>query len=153
MMNVPLVLKMSPGGSFQKNLRWLLFKQIQIITESVKTEQSRVSWKMFQMEFKFSKLSLIRSKALCLEISELTKRQLRVQRRLCVTDNVNRHRSKKIKKTICVKQICKILEICGLTFLPTNDFSLLESCQLKIIANYKASNCFKTEAVIQRCAG
>ena len=33
--------------------------------------------------------------------------------------------------------------------LPTNDFSLLESCQLSIIANYKSRNCCKTEAVIQ----
>ena len=32
------------------------FKQIQIITGSVKTKKSCVSWKMFKMEFKFSKL-------------------------------------------------------------------------------------------------
>ena len=31
-------------------------------------------------------------------------------------------------------------------------FSLLESCQLYIIAKYEASNCCKTEAVIQRCS-
>ena len=35
-------------------------------------------------------------------------------------------------------------------FFPTNDFSLLESCQLCIIAKYKASNCCKIEAVIIR---
>ena len=35
-------------------------------------------------------------------------------------------------------------------FYPTNDFSLLESCQLYVIANYKVSNCCKIEAVIQR---
>ena len=35
-------------------------------------------------------------------------------------------------------------------FFPTKDFSLLESCQLHIIAKYKASNCCKMEAVIQR---
>ena len=32
------------------------------------------------------------------------------------------------------------------------DFSLLESCQLYIIAKYRASNCCKIEAVIQRCS-
>ena len=37
-------------------------------------------------------------------------------------------------------------------FFPTNDFSLLESCQLYIIAKYKTSNCCKTEAFIQRCS-
>ena len=31
-------------------------------------------------------------------------------------------------------------------------FSLLESCQLYIIAKYKASNCCKIEEVIQRCS-
>ena len=36
--------------------------------------------------------------------------------------------------------------------LPTNDFSLLESCQLYIIAKYKASNCCKIEAAIRRCS-
>ena len=37
-------------------------------------------------------------------------------------------------------------------FFPTNDFCLLESCQLYIIAKYKASNCCKIEEVIQRCS-
>ena len=37
-------------------------------------------------------------------------------------------------------------------FFPTNDFSLLESCQLYITAKYKASNCCKIGAVIQRCS-
>ena len=37
-------------------------------------------------------------------------------------------------------------------FFPTNDFSLLESCQLYIIAKYKTSNCCKIEAFIQRCS-
>ena len=35
-------------------------------------------------------------------------------------------------------------------FFPTNDSSLLESCQLYIIARYKASNCCKIEAAIHR---
>ena len=37
-----------------------------------------------------------------------------------------------------------------MNFFPTNDFLLLESCQLYASAKYKASNCCKTEAVIQR---
>ena len=37
-----------------------------------------------------------------------------------------------------------------MNFFPTNDFSLLESCQLNIIAKYKTSNCCKIEAVIQK---
>ena len=59
------------------------------------------------------------------------------QHTLCVTDNVNRHLLKRMKKNIC----------------KTNDFSLLDSCQPYIIEKYKDSNCFKTEAVIQRCCG
>ena len=39
-----------------------------------------------------------------------------------------------------------------MNFFPTNDFSLLESCQLYIIAKYKASSCCKIEAFIQRCS-
>ena len=35
-------------------------------------------------------------------------------------------------------------------FFPSIDFLLLGSCQLYIIAKYKASNCCKTEAVIHR---
>ena len=43
------------------------------MTESIKTKKSCVSWKMFEMEFKFLKFSSIRSKALCLGISKATK--------------------------------------------------------------------------------
>ena len=81
-----------------------------------------------------------------LKFSELVKSQqnvclLRVQYTLCVTDKIKTHLSKKLKtKKICVKEF----------FFPTNDFSLLENCQLYIIANYKPSNCCKIEAVIQR---
>ena len=35
--------------------------------------------------------------------------------------------------------------------ISTNDFSLLESCQLYIIAKCKASNCCKIETIILRC--
>ena len=37
-------------------------------------------------------------------------------------------------------------------FFSTNDFSLPESCQPYIVAKYKASNCCKIEAVIQKCS-
>ena len=60
---------------------------------------------------------------------------------------------KENEKNICIKEICKIFKIYGWTFFPANVFSLLGRCQLYIIAKYKASNCFKTEAVIQRCSG
>ena len=36
-----------------------------------------------------------------------------------------------------------------MNFFPTNAFSLLESCQLYVIAKYKASSCCKIEAVIR----
>ena len=39
-----------------------------------------------------------------------------------------------------------------MNFFPTNDFSLLKSCQLYIIAKYKASSWCDVEAVIQRCS-
>ena len=39
-----------------------------------------------------------------------------------------------------------------MNLVPTNDFSLLQSCRLYIIAKYKASNCCKTEAFIKSCS-
>ena len=46
---------------------------MKIITESVKTKKLCVSDKIFEMEFKFLKFSLIRSKALSVGISKQTK--------------------------------------------------------------------------------
>ena len=43
-----------------------------MITGSVKTKKWCVSWKMFEMEFKFSKL--VKTKALCLGVSEPVRR-------------------------------------------------------------------------------
>ena len=40
----------------------------------------------------------------------------------------------------------------GEFFSWTNDFLLLESCQLYIIAKFKTSNCCKIKADIQRCS-
>ena len=67
---------------------------------------------------------------------------------------VNQAFVKENENNICVKEIwiCKTLEINGWIFFPSNVFSLLESCQLYIIEKYKASNCCRTEAVIQRCS-
>ena len=58
----------SPGD---KNVCRLFFSKelklaLQIITESVKTKKSCVSWKIFETEFKFLTFSSISSKALCL---------------------------------------------------------------------------------------
>ena len=39
-----------------------------------------------------------------------------------------------------------------MNFFPTNDFSLLESCELYIIAKYKVSSYCKIEAFIHRCS-
>ena len=39
-----------------------------------------------------------------------------------------------------------------MNFFPTNDFSLIEGCQLYIIAHHKTSNCCKIEAAIRRCS-
>ena len=47
---------------------------MQIMTESVKTKKSCVSWKIFEMEFKFPKFSSIRWKALCLGVYKPIKR-------------------------------------------------------------------------------
>ena len=109
---------------------------MQIITESVKTKKSWVSWKMFEMEFKVSKFSSMKSKALCLEISETTKR-LAVQSTAYTLLNLQCKQAfvKENEKNIFVKEICKFLEIYGWR----NDFLLLQSCQLYLIANYKAS--------------
>ena len=105
------------------------------------------------MEFKFSKFSSIRSKALCLSISKPTKR-LAAQSTARALRNRQRKQAsvKENEKNIYVKEICKFLDIYGWTIFPTNDFLLLENCRLYIIAKYKARNCSETEAVIQRCS-
>ena len=56
MKDVPLLTKKSVGD----------FKQIQIITGSVEIEKMCVSWEMFKMAFKFSKLA----KSLGLSVSK-----------------------------------------------------------------------------------
>ena len=47
-----------------------LLKEIQTVTEPVKIKKSYGSWKMFDMEFKFSKMLSMKSNALCLGLSE-----------------------------------------------------------------------------------
>ena len=96
----------------------------------------------------------IRSKTLCLGVPETTK-QLADQNTAYALRNRQGNQAfakENEKKNICIKEICKIVEIHGWIFFPTNDFSLLESCQLYIIAKYKTSNCCKIEATIQRCS-
>ena len=89
---------------------------------------------------------------------------LGVQHTLCLTDKPTRKtgfcqrkwkkKLPKNKQTNYVQEIeiSKILEIYGWIFFPANNYSLLESCQLYVIAKYKASSCCKIEAVIQRCS-
>ena len=45
-----------------------------------------------------------------------------------------------------------MLEIYGRFFFPNDDFSLLESCQLYLLAKYKPIYSCKIQAVIQRCS-
>ena len=61
------------------------YSYIQIITGSFNTKKSCVSWKMFETEFKFSKLVKI-----------IVFRGLRVNQTLCVADKVIRHLAKKM---------------------------------------------------------
>ena len=78
--NAPLVTKMSVGVFFQRNLRWLLLKLMQIIIEFVKTKKLSVSWKMFNIEFKLSKFLSTRSKAFgCGEMIKLMLRAIRYE--------------------------------------------------------------------------
>ena len=74
------------------------------MTESVKTKKSFVSWKIFEMEFKFSRFSLITSKALCLGVSEPTK-QLAAQRTAYVL--CNRQGKQALLKENEKKYLCK----------------------------------------------
>ena len=84
-------------------------------------------------------------KALCLGVSERTKW-------LAAQGTIYALRKRKWKRKSVKKKSksLKSLKYMDEYFFPTNDFSLLESCQLYITANYKAHNCCKIEAVIQR---
>ena len=81
-----------------------------MITESVKTKKLSVSWKMLEIEFKFSKFSSIRSKALCLGISEQTK-WLAAQSLAYPLRNRQGKQTfvKENEKNICVKKSAKSL--------------------------------------------
>ena len=128
------------------------------MTEFVKNKKSCVFWKMFEMEFKFSKFSPIRSNTLFLGVSQPTKRSATqstayILRNLQDKQSFFKENEKKERKNVKKKsKSVKSLRHMDEFFFPTNDFSLLESCQLYLIAKYKASNCCKIEAVIQRCS-
>ena len=93
---------------------YCILKQVQIITESVKIKKLSVSWKMFEIEFKFSKFLSIRSKALCLGISEQTKRLAAHSIAYPLSNRQGKQEFvKENEKSICVKEIYKILEIYG----------------------------------------
>ena len=91
----------------------MILKQIQIITGSFKTKNSCVSWKMFEIEFKYSKLGP--KHCVYVSLSQQNDWLLRVQVTIFVTDNLNKHLPKKMKASICVKkiQIIKFFEIYG----------------------------------------
>ena len=101
---------------------------------SVKTKKSCVSCKIFEMEFKFSKLV-----KMCLGVSEPTKQLAAQSTAYALGNRQGKQAFIKKKKKIKKKQ-------------PNNDFSVLESCQLYITAKYKAGNCCKIEAGIQTCS-
>ena len=108
MTDVPLLTKMPVSGS-----------SVETNSGSVKTKKSCVSWEMFKMEFKFSKL-----------IKSSVFQYLWANKTIGCSEYSVRFAKEKMIKNICVKEIyiCKILEIYGWFFFPTNDFSLLESC-------------------------
>ena len=105
------------------------------------------------------------SKSLCLGVSEPAKR-LAAQRTAYALRNwpgkqekkrKNEKKEKKMKKKKKKSEkkkskSAKSLRYMGEFFSPTNDFSILDSCQLYIIVKFEASNCCKIEAVIQRCS-
>ena len=109
------------------------YSYIQIITGSFNTKKSCVSWKMFETEFKFSKL-----------FKTIVFRGLRVNQTLCVADKVIRQLAKKMGEKMKKKRMNFFPRL-----HPTNDLSLLESSQLHIIAKYKASKCCKIEVIIR----
>ena len=92
--------------------------KISIVTESVKIKKSRSSWKMFQVVFKFSKISSMISKTLSWYLSKPT---------------VNRHLSKKMGKKPAQKKSVKYLEIYQRIFI-VDYWLIFETCQLYIKA-------------------
>ena len=109
---------------------------------------------MSEMKFQFSKLVKI---TVYVSPSQQNGWLFRVKHTLSVTDKVNRYLSKKMKekwKTIEKKKSKSVKSVRYMDefFCRTNDFWLLKSCYLYIIAKYEASNCCKIEATIQRCS-
>ena len=80
------------------------------MTEFVKTTKSCVFWKMFEMEFKFSNISWIRSKTLFLGVSQPTKRSATQSTAYILRNLESKHaffreNEKKTRKTKCKKEI------------------------------------------------
>ena len=84
-----------------------------MITGSFKTNNSCVSWKMFEIEFKYSKLGP--KHCVYVSLSQQNGWLLRVQVTIFVTGKLNTHLSKKMRTSICVKKIhiIKFFEIYG----------------------------------------
>ena len=72
-----------------------------MITGSFKTNNSCVSWKMFEIEFKYSKLGP--KHCIYVSLSQQNDWLLREQVTIFVTDKLNTHLSKKMKKYLCKK--------------------------------------------------
>ena len=81
---------------------------MQIITESMKIKKLCVSSSILELEFKFSKISSMRSKALCLGLSKPTK-WLTAQSTAYALRQLGKHafvkKKKKLKKYICKRNL------------------------------------------------
>ena len=77
-----------PSVFFTGKLRLATSWRNIIVTESVKIKKSRGSWKILETEFKFSKISLVRSNALYVYVSPNQQHgwPLRPHHTLCVTN-------------------------------------------------------------------
>ena len=103
-----------------------------------------VSWKIFMIEFKFSKISSMRSKTdICVSENRQHGWAIRPHHTFCVTDKwTDECRLKGNGKNICVKKYVKSLKSTNELFI-VNQWILFESCVLYIIARYKVSNFIK----------
>ena len=124
--HILITFRWDDGRSTDHECLSVVLKQIQLIIGSIKTIKSCVSWKMLEMEFTFSKLVKMR-------VSTAYASRNRQGKPAFIKENEKTEKQK--SKSV------KFLRYTDEFFFPTNDCTLLESCQLYILAKYKASNC------------
>ena len=90
---------------------------------------------------------------MCLGVSKARKQLVAQSTSYALRNRQGKQEFVKEKKNKTKNEKKKSKSVKSLSYMDDSpDFSLLESCQLFIIAKYKVSNCYEIKAVIYKCS-